>query len=135
MVSCNLLTFPYVRGGLLRHYDVQEGEGVMEKILTNLDKGREGGGQKSWKFCGHHMYMAPNGNPVHCARNNLRTCLEIQIQRVNYFLGNAPNTISCICGGNRGTRGTGCVCERGYRQFSVESHLSHPIILQNLAST
>ena len=37
--------------------------------MTNLDKGREGGGQKSWKFCGHHMYMAPYhyfGNQCGC---------------------------------------------------------------------
>ena len=68
----------------------------MEKNMTNLDKGREGGGQKSWKFCGHLVYMAPNKNRVHCVRNNLRTCLETQIQRVNYFLGNSPIKIICM---------------------------------------
>ena len=41
MVSYNLMKFPYVRGGLLEKYDVQEGEGVMEN-WTNLDRGREG---------------------------------------------------------------------------------------------
>ena len=46
-----------LKGGLSGQYDVHKGGGGDGKV-DEYGQG-EGGGQKSRKFCGRHMYMAP----------------------------------------------------------------------------
>ena len=56
MSSAILINVPW-RGGGYRPKMMSKGQGGIWK-LDNFGQG-EGGGQKSRKFCGRHMYMAP----------------------------------------------------------------------------